>query len=125
MLIIAALFMTGVLMGEWIVLSTEWVLVLALLSSIVALAAVWLGQRCDGAVSVQVGFLNDRLGMAFGVAEPLNIVVIHSLVGCTKHPSPMQPKPFNKKNAAANTERVSPVLVFSVTEPAVEPGRMS
>jgi hypothetical protein len=52
MLIIAALFMAGVLMGEWIVLSSEWVLVLALFSVGVALAAVWLGQRCDGAVSV-------------------------------------------------------------------------
>jgi hypothetical protein len=64
MLIIAALFTAGVLMGEWIMLSTEWVQVLALLLAGVALAAVWLDQRCDGAVSVQVGFLNDHLGMA-------------------------------------------------------------
>jgi len=83
MLIIAAYFMAGVLMGEWIVLSSEWVLVLALFSAGVALAAVWLGQRCDGAVSVHVGFLNDRLGMASGVADAVRQVALIATIVLT------------------------------------------
>ena len=68
MLIIAAFFMVGVIMGDWILLPPETVLALALLAAGVALAAVWLGQRCDGAVAQRVGFLDDRLGMVSGVA---------------------------------------------------------
>ena len=83
MLIIAALFMAGVLMGEWIVLSSEWVLVLALFSAGVALAAVWLGQRCDGAVSVHMGFLSDRLGMASGVADAVRQVALIATIVLT------------------------------------------
>jgi len=69
MLIIAAFFMVGVIMGDWILLPPETVLALALLAAGVALAAVWLGQRCDGAVAQRVGFLDDRLGMVSGVAD--------------------------------------------------------
>ena len=42
MLIIAAFFMVGVIMGDWILLPPETVLALALLAAGVALAAVWL-----------------------------------------------------------------------------------
>ena len=69
MLIISAFFMAGVLIGEWAEISPAIVLVMALSAAGVVLGAVWLGQRCDGAVAQRVGFLNDRLGMASGVAD--------------------------------------------------------
>ena len=76
MLIIAALIMAGVLVGDWILLPSEWVLALALLAAGVALAAVWLGQRCDGAVSQRVGISDDRLGMVSGIADAVRQVAL-------------------------------------------------
>lgn len=76
MLIIAVLFMAGVLLGEWITISPVIIFTLALVAAGVTLAAVWLGQRCDGAVTQCVGFLDDRLGMASAVADVVRQVAL-------------------------------------------------
>ena len=76
MLIISAFFMAGVLIGEWAEISSAIVLVMALSAAGVVLGAVWLGQRCDGAVAQRVGFLNDRLGMVSGVADAVRQVAL-------------------------------------------------
>ncbi len=76
MLIIAALLMAGVLLGDWIEISPAIILAMALPATGVGLAAVWLGQRCDGAVSQRVGFSNDRLRMVSGIADVVRQVAL-------------------------------------------------
>ncbi len=83
MLILAALLMAGVLAGNWISLPPEWAIALALSAAGVALAAVWLGQRCDGAVTQRVGISDDRLGMAAGIADGVRQMALIATVVLT------------------------------------------
>ena len=83
MLTLAGLLMAGVLMGNWIPIAPETILALALLAAGIALAAVWLGQRCDGAVAQRVGISDDRLGMVSGVADSVRQVALIATIVLT------------------------------------------
>lgn len=69
MLIVAGLYVLGVLLGEWVPQPIGWLLGAGLALGACIVAADWLATRCAGAVSEATGFLGDRVGMMAGIAS--------------------------------------------------------
>ena len=76
MLILAGLYVLGVLLGEWLPLPIPLLLGAALAVGICTFAVDWMATRCSGAVSRTSGFLCDHLNMVVGLVSSARAVLL-------------------------------------------------
>jgi len=80
MLILAGLYLLGVLLGEWLPLPIPLLLGVTLAVGICTFAVGWLATRCLGAMSRSLGYLCDHLNMVAGLASSARTVLLAVLL---------------------------------------------